>query len=89
VRRLLFIALFLEVGFVLIVMPWSVFWSRNYFAETIPIVHIITANNFVRGAVSGLGLVNVVAGLADLVSLLLARDADRPSSLFRSHTAED
>ena len=31
-------------------------------------------NNFVRGGVSGLGIVNLVVGFADLVVVLSARD---------------
>jgi hypothetical protein len=32
-------------------------------------------NNFVRGAVTGLGLVNLFAGFADLALVFIARDA--------------
>ena len=38
-----------------------------------PLVHSIVTNNFVRGGVSGLGVVNLVAGFADLVVALAAR----------------
>ncbi len=48
------------------VVPWLAFWDRNYFAETMPIVQALVRNNFVRGAVSGLGLLNVLAGLYEL-----------------------
>ncbi len=72
-RRLLLIAFFLEVGFALIIVPWSTFWDRNYFAEAIPLVSTVITNNYVRGAITGIGIVNVVAGLAELGSLLLAR----------------
>jgi hypothetical protein len=58
----------------LIVVPWSTFWDRNYFADTWPIVHAIVTNNFVRGAISGLGVVNLVAGFADLSWVFTARD---------------
>jgi hypothetical protein len=71
--RLLIIAYFIEVGLVLLVVPWSVFWDRNFFAESIPVLHEILKNNFVRGAVSGLGLVNLAAGLADLAVIALGR----------------
>ena len=46
-------------------------------------------NNFFRGAVSGLGLINVVAGLADLVSLVLARSSERPASIKPTQFVED
>ncbi len=71
-RRLLLVAFFLEAGFLLIVMPWSAYWDRNYFGQWIPFLHDAMVNNFVRGAVSGLGVVNIVAGLGELISSLLA-----------------
>jgi hypothetical protein len=58
----------------LIVLPWSAFWERNYFAAAWPLVGAIVTNNFVRGAVTGLGLVNLVAGFADLALVFLSRD---------------
>ena len=50
----------------LIVIPWSAFWEHNYFAETWPALQTIVTNNFVRGAISGLGVVNLIAGFAEL-----------------------
>jgi hypothetical protein len=74
VRRLLLVAFFLEVGFALIVVPWSAFWDRNYFAVALPLVGAVIGNDFVRGAVSGVGVVNVVTGVSELVALFMARD---------------
>lgn len=71
--RLLLVAYFLEVGFLLVFMPWTVFWERNYFAELVPQVGWAMRNSFVRGAVTGLGVVNVVAGLAELLSVFSSR----------------
>ncbi len=88
-RRLLLIALFLEVGFVLMVVPWSAYWDRNYFAEALPVIKTIITNNFVRGAVSGLGVINVSAGIGELVSLMLSRNVERPAPMASSHFAED
>jgi hypothetical protein len=81
VRRLLLVVFFLEIGLVLIVVPWSAFWDRNYFAQLAPSLGALITNNFVRGAVSGLGLINVSAGVAEIVSIVLARSADRPASI--------
>lgn len=81
-KRLILVAFFLEVGFLLIVIPWSPFWDRNYFAQAVPFVRDVMTNNYVRGAVSGLGVVNVVLGLAELVSLLGSRHVERPTSPF-------
>jgi hypothetical protein len=68
--RLLYIAYFIEVGVILVVVPWSAFWERNYFAESLPLLQFVTGNDFVRGAVSGIGVLNILAGLADLRTML-------------------
>jgi hypothetical protein len=64
------VAFFLEVGLLLMVLPWSAFWERNYFAFVWPTIVPLIQNNFVRGAVSGVGIVNLVAGFADLTSMV-------------------
>ncbi len=80
-RRLLLVLCFFEIGVVLIVIPWLAFWDRNYFAQLAPPLQALITNNFVRGAVSGLGLINISAGLAELAAIVLARSADRPVSI--------
>ena len=87
-RRLLFVALYIEVGLVLIFIPWSAFWDRNYFAAVIPQLQGVMTNNFVRGAVSGLGLVNCAAGIAELISLFVGRPP-RSHVSITSHLAND
>jgi len=75
--RLLLIVFFLEVGLVLAVAPWSAYWERNYFAGLLPMVHDVITNAFFRGAVSGLGVINLAAAIAELRSLLSARRTHR------------
>ena len=65
-RRLLFMAFFVEVGLLLIVLPWLPYWDRNYFVSIWPPLRPVLVNDFVRGAVSGLGLLNLVAGFSEL-----------------------
>lgn len=67
--RLLFVAYFLEVGLLLVLVPWSPVWERNYFMDIAPAVEEFAKSGFVRGAVTGLGIVNLVAGLAELRAL--------------------
>ena len=55
-------------------LPWSAFWERNYFADMWPALRGFLTNNFVRGAVTGLGVVNLVAGFADLALVFAARE---------------
>jgi hypothetical protein len=72
-RRLIFVAYFLEVGLLLVLVPWSAFWEHNYFAESFPLLQHVLRNNFLRGAVSGLGVVNLLTGFYELADLLMAR----------------
>lgn len=57
----------------LIVTPWSAFWDQNFFAEALPALEPVIRNNFVRGAVSGVGVVTTIAGLVELMGLLAGR----------------
>jgi hypothetical protein len=71
--RILLVAYFIEVGVLLVLVPWSAYWERNYFAQILPGLSAVMANHFVRGGVSGLGVINVVAGIAELFSLFSSR----------------
>lgn len=62
------------MGLLLIILPWSSFWERNYFAEIWPGLQSLLTNNFVRGAVTGLGVVNLFAGFADLAFVFAPRE---------------
>jgi hypothetical protein len=79
--RLLFAAYFLEAGFILVVAPWSAFWEHNRFAEARPALEAFLASPYSRGAVTGVGVITAVAGLVELVSVILskARRRDRGS----------
>lgn len=79
-------ALLLEVGLLLILIPWSSFWDHNYFADAWPLVRDAITNDYVRGAVSGLGLLNLYAALAELADIFLhRRDEDPPAPLIDEH----
>jgi hypothetical protein len=67
---------------ILIVAPWSGFWARNSFAAAVPLLRDFAASPFVRGAVSGLGLVTLLAGLADLGAAFASR-RDTPNAPSR------
>lgn len=69
-RRLLIIALLIELGLLLIVVPWSTYWERNYFAQSSPLLFAVITNNYVRGGITGLGAVNLFTALAELTTLL-------------------
>jgi hypothetical protein len=88
--RLLLTAFFFESGLVLLIIPWSIYWEQNYFVHALPAVQAFIANDFVRGAVSGLGLVNLLAGLGEIWALLTApRMQDTIVSISRTPAQEE
>jgi hypothetical protein len=54
-------------------IPWSAFWERNYFVNASSVIGALLTNNYTRGAITGLGLVNVWAALAELADLFGSR----------------
>jgi hypothetical protein len=60
VPLLLFWLLF---GLALILVPWSDIWENNYFLFQYPSLALFLKNPFLRGAVSGLGFMNVLLSL--------------------------
>ncbi len=54
-------------------IPWSTFWERNYFVDWSPVLETVLTSNYVRGAISGLGIVNLGAALVELADFLTAR----------------
>ena len=87
--RLVLVIFFLEVGLVLTLAPWSAYWDRNYFAETLPAIRSLITNNFVRGAITGLGVINICAAAVELVGLFVSRRPTDDVSIARSRTAEE
>ena len=57
-------------------IPWSAFWERNYFVEGSRAFGAVFTSNYTRGAVTGLGLINVWAALAELADLFGSRKSD-------------
>ena len=77
-RQLLFVAYLVEAGLVLLIVPWSGLWERNAFIQMAATWMVdIARSGWARGAVSGVGLLLVGAGLAEAVSI---RTPTRPAS---------
>jgi len=65
----LFILICFEVGVFLLVFPWMDYWGSNWIAGFAPWVHAIWVSGFFRGALSGLGLLNIYISLAEVFRL--------------------
>ncbi len=77
------------MGLLLVVLPWSRFWDENYFSALWPQIGQLLRNNFVRGAISGLGLVNLCAGFIDLSIVFGARERLGRDADHSAHAADD
>jgi hypothetical protein len=65
--RVLYIVYSLEVGLFLLFLPWMAIWENNYFLYRYPQFHPILANPFLKGGVLGLGIVNILIGIQEIV----------------------
>lgn len=65
----LFITFCLEIGLFLLIFPWTEYWDGNYFSAFIPEWHRYWDNLYVRGAISGLGIVNLYISFVEIFRL--------------------
>jgi hypothetical protein len=63
----------LLVGILLVVVPWTALWDANYLLQPYPSVRALLLSGYMRGTVSGLGLVNIVLALDEAHQHLRAR----------------
>ena len=66
---LIFIVFCMELGMFLVIFPWSDFWDRSFFFSLAPQWRLYWDNAYLRGAVSGLGIVNVYISLVEIFRL--------------------
>jgi hypothetical protein len=56
----------LELGIFLILFPWSRYWDNNFFAGLSPLWSRLWSSAYLRGAVSGLGVLNLYVSMAEI-----------------------
>jgi len=64
---LLFVFLCATLGVMLIIVPWRPEWSDNGLLIPYPALRDVVSNGFVRGVVSGLGVLNVWIGFWEAI----------------------
>ena len=69
VSAVVFITFCLEIGLYLSIVPWTDSWDGNYFSGLLPQMKPYWDNLYVRGAVSGLGAVNIYISLFEIFRL--------------------
>jgi hypothetical protein len=72
VTVIVYILICFEVGVLLAILPWTAYWDDNFFRYFLasrlhaPWLANFLQSGYVRGAVTGLGALNVFAGLRDI-----------------------
>jgi hypothetical protein len=65
----LYILVWLELGMVLLLLPWRQIWENNYLLYRYPQFHPLVANPFFKGFVLGLGIANILIGINEIGQL--------------------
>ncbi len=60
----------LELGLILLVLPWTLLWDNNFFFSWRPQYSEILLSNHLRGAVSGVGLINLGMAVRELSQMV-------------------
>jgi hypothetical protein len=61
-------------GLWLLIAPWTALWDRNYFARVLPLLGTLMSSPYARGAVTGVGLVTMAAGVRELFGVFVVRE---------------
>ena len=70
----LFFALYcLEAGLFFIVVPWTRIWTLNSLLHQHMAIGLWADNPFVRGFVSGVGVIHIIIGVRDIVQITRRR----------------
>jgi hypothetical protein len=63
---LVHITYWLAAGSFLVLFPWQSMWENNYILYRYPSLRPVMSNPFLKGAVLGLGFVNLLIGIQEI-----------------------
>lgn len=66
-KLVVFVLFCIELGMLLAVLPWTRVWTENSLLAAYPSVRAVLQLAFVRGAVTGLGLIDIWLGIREAV----------------------
>jgi hypothetical protein len=61
------VIIWIELGMILVVVPWTHAWSDNGLILNYPRIRELLSINFVRGVVTGIGLLDIWAGVSQAI----------------------
>ncbi len=64
-----------ELGLILLLLPWTLLWDNNFFFSLQPQVSEFWLSNELRGAVSGVGIINLWLAIGELAGMVSRRAA--------------
>ncbi len=73
VTVIVYILICFEVGVLLAILPWTSYWDDNFFLYFLtsklnaPSLVTFLQSGYARGAITGLGVLNVLAGVRDII----------------------
>lgn len=67
-KLIVFVLFCIELGMLLTVLPWTRVWGENSLLVSYPILRAFLRHDFVRGAITGLGLIDVWLGIREAVN---------------------
>lgn len=69
VGALLYIFFCFEIGVFLLLFPWTEWWEKSFFAGVIPAWYELWSSPYLRGAISGLGVIDIGISFSELFRL--------------------
>lgn len=64
---IIYVLFCIEVGMLLTVLPWNHVWTDNALIAGFPTIRAIASNNFVRGMITGIGMLDIWIGIWEAV----------------------
>ena|ERR1041385_6342902 len=67
ISLVVFVIFCIELGMLLAVLPWTPIWVNNGLVSSRPLLKSLLQQNFVRGLVTGFGLIDIWIGIWEAV----------------------
>ena len=67
--RLIYVVFCFGIGIFLVFFPWLDYWNNNSVATLAPWIREFWSNSYFRGALSGLGVLNLFISLGEIFRL--------------------
>jgi|SRR5580698_4632443 hypothetical protein len=68
--RICFVLFMFEIGLFLVIFPWTDSWNFNYVQGLLPALQDVWDDPYFRGAITGLGCLNVYLSFLEMIRLL-------------------